>query len=98
MSTTNSVYDYEQLILAEIAVIQDQATVHTIYDLIDHAKKEEKKAENRDLRPRPDGTENAAYYRSAIDVNLIPSSSLQTAINDLLDYLENLENLLENAE
>ncbi len=97
MSTTNSVHDYEQIILAEINLIQDQATVHNVYDLLEHAKKEEKKAENRDLRPRPDGTENAAYYPSIIDFNLVPSTTLQDAINDLLDYLTSLENLLADA-
>ncbi len=97
MSATNSVHDYEQIILAEISAIQDQATLHNIYDLLEHAKKEEKKAENRDLRPRPDGSENAAYYRSVIDFNLIPSTTLKDAINNLLDYLTSLENLLADA-
>lgn len=94
----NSVSEFEQLILDEIDVIQDASTTRTIYDLIEHAKKEEKKAENRELRPRPDGTENAAYYRNAIIFANIPSTSLVDNINDLLDYLEEIENLLNNAE
>ncbi len=93
----NTVSDFEQLILDEIDVIQDASTIRTIYDLIEHAKKEEKKAENRELRPRPDGTENAAYYRSAINFGNIPSTTLVDNINDLLNYLETLENLLNNA-
>ena len=97
MPSTNSVANYEALILSEISTVQDAVTVRTIYDLIHYAKKKEKEAENRELRPRPDGSENAAYYSSAIDFTLISSQTLQDAITGLLAYVTELENLLSNA-
>lgn len=98
MSSNISMSGFEMKIQSEIEIIQDQATSRTIYELIQHGKKKEKEAENRKLRPRPDGTENAAFYRNAIDFTLIPSVSLIEAIEGLLSYLEEIEQILADAD
>ncbi|MEL7251017.1 MAG: hypothetical protein AAFZ63_21565 [Bacteroidota bacterium] len=96
----NSVSEFEELILDELDVIQDPGTIRTIYDLIEHADKEEedkKKADPPNMRPRPDGKVNAAHFRKKLKFELIPSETLQQHIKALLEYLEALENLIENA-
>ena len=94
----NSVSKFEELILDELEVVQDPATIRTIYDLIAHADKEEKKADPPELRPRPEGELSAAYFRDVLNFDLIPSEGLRQLINNLLDCLEALENLTENAK
>ncbi|MEL6657696.1 MAG: hypothetical protein AAFY48_22000 [Bacteroidota bacterium] len=96
----NSVSEFEQLILDELELIQDAGTIRTIQDLIEHAAKEEKKANPPEMRMRPDeeAEVNAAYFRNALNFDLIPSESLQQNINNLLDYLAVLENSMQNAE
>lgn len=102
MSTFTTVAEYETAILAEIDSIEDGATRRIIQDLISYAKNTEEKvaeeseseAENRPQRPRPDGSENAAYFRNIINEDNLPSESLKALVEDLLQLAENLENQL----
>ncbi len=94
MSTFNTVAQYKTAILAEISSIEDDTTRRIIQDLIIYAENTE--AENRELRPRPDGTENAAFYRVNINLNNILSESLRNLIEELLTLVERLE--IEIAE
>ena len=92
-----SVYQFENAILSEIGIITNEGTSDSVYDLIEHAQKEEKKAESRELRPRPEEQVDAEHFRSIIDFNFIPSTTLQQNVTGLIDYLEELEKLLNNA-
>lgn len=96
MSTSETVAGFELRILAEIDSIQDPATTRTIYELMEYARKKEKEAENRGLRPRPDGGESIDYYRDTLNFGLIPSPTLRAAIQELLDFVAELENWLAN--
>lgn len=94
-----TVLEYETAILAEIHLIGNAAERRTIQDLLTYAKdkeKEKEEAENRELRPRPDGTESAAYYRSQVDILALPTQSLQNLITGLLDLVESFEQQLES--
>ncbi|MEO1262705.1 MAG: hypothetical protein AAFZ15_28115 [Bacteroidota bacterium] len=99
MTNLQTIDEYIEAINAEIDSITHQETKNTVLDLLDYASKtkSKKEAQNREQRPRPDGEENIAYYRSEIDFNYLPSDLLKTLINNLFDAVEELEQELSTT-
>ncbi|MEM9919226.1 MAG: hypothetical protein AAF990_14080 [Bacteroidota bacterium] len=94
MTTYATVLEYENAISPELNAVQDAELRRTIMDLLQYSKdkeKEKQEADNRELRPRPDGAENAAYYRANIDMDSLPTTTLKDLIEGLLAFVESLE-------
>lgn len=90
MTTVKTLADFKPAILTELPSVQDAVTRRMIHELIAYAETTEQEADNRDQRPRPDGKENAAYYRKVIDLEALPAQ-LADLIEHLLRYLETIE-------
>lgn len=107
MTNYKTVTDFKTIIDSKINTITDTETRQKVSDLLDYAVRTENQAseevrteaavaaaKNRPQRPRPDGNENAQFYREQIDFSCIEDATLLQAIQELLDYLEELEHRL----
>ena len=93
----NSLTDHTIAIQQELDTVENDALRQAILDLLNYAEekdKEKKEAENRDLRPKDDD-KNAAYYRDLIDMDALPTETLRNLIEDLLQWVESIENQLQ---